>query len=572
MNRTVRISENRSFWLSVAVIVCFVFVISSGICKETFAETDPSQPISFTDVADPSAYYYKPVYWAVEKEITNGVAPNRFEPDTPCTRAQIVTFLWRNAGQPDPELEENPFHDVDDDAYYLKAVLWAVEQGITQGTAEGVFSPDQICTRAHCVTFLWRAEGEADDGNRSNFQDVPEKSYYGASVFWALKNGITNGTSVSAFSPAQTCTRGQTMTFLYRSKLDQREKDQLDESEQAAGVFAAPVANGTSGDFSLKAKDVSVSSGIESVRVSVWTKADQSDIRWFSMKSSSDKDYEQKISVESFQRYFGVYHASLYVISNSGIQIHLDDTSFEMSPSNYMYAEVHDNGEIQVKILGVASGTEDLQFAAWSEQNSWDDLFFTDAKKGEAGVWYADIDCSRLRDAGACRLEAYTGNKSTIIHSITVSVPQKYVMSGYQREIFDYTQKVYAQMGKDLRSCFNYSVNIPYDKATPLPEAGYTNSEWYALYGFKNHKGNCYARAATFYWLAKNMGYEVYYLQGAVRTANGYAIHGWCEMVLDGELYVFDPSFEAGKKGRNGFQIKYGTPGTWIYIDYQRMS
>ena len=173
----------------------------------------------FADVKEPSAFYYEPVYWAYEHEpqITNGTDATHFSPNKTCTRAQVVTFLWRANGSPEPKKKVNPFNDVKPDAYYYKAVLWAVEKGITNGTGPNAFSPDKGCTRGQVVTFQWRSNGQPEPKAANNpFTDVKPDAYYYKAVLWAVENGITNGTSPNKFSPDKTCTRGQIVTSLYR--------------------------------------------------------------------------------------------------------------------------------------------------------------------------------------------------------------------------------------------------------------------------------------------------------------------------------------------------------------------
>lgn len=181
-------------------------------------EDTPTQPtapsISFTDVAS-SAYYANAVAWAVEKSITVGTSATTFSPDAPCTRAQIVTFLWRAAGSPMTS-EDNPFTDVAPGSYYYDAVQWAVAQGITVGTSATTFNPDATCTRGQTVTFLYRYEKSPAVSGGNAFTDVPSDAYYTNAVQWAVNNGVTSGTSTTTFSPDATCTRGQIVTFLYR--------------------------------------------------------------------------------------------------------------------------------------------------------------------------------------------------------------------------------------------------------------------------------------------------------------------------------------------------------------------
>ena len=171
----------------------------------------------FDDVADAEAYYYDAVYWAVNNGITNGTGNTTFSPNANCTRAQMVTFLWRAAGCPEPVAAEAAFADVAQSAYYYKAVLWAAENGITLGTGENTFSPDAPCTRAQAVTFLWRAAGKPEPAAENlSFTDVADGAYYRNAVLWASENDITRGTSKTKFSPDTTCTRAQIVTFLYR--------------------------------------------------------------------------------------------------------------------------------------------------------------------------------------------------------------------------------------------------------------------------------------------------------------------------------------------------------------------
>ena len=181
--------------------------------KAVFAKEVKTSP--FGDVST-DAYYYKAVQWAQEKGITDGISSDLFGPKQPCTRSQIVTFLWRAAGSPEPKGTAAGMTDVVPGSYYAKAVAWAVENGITTGTAEGTFSPDATCTRAQAVTFLARAQNAKATG-KTAFSDVPADSYFADAVAWAQANGVTTGTSETTFSPDSDCTRAQIVTFLYRA-------------------------------------------------------------------------------------------------------------------------------------------------------------------------------------------------------------------------------------------------------------------------------------------------------------------------------------------------------------------
>lgn len=188
-------------------------------CGEKKTEDIPAKSkIIFKDVLDPKVSYYNPVYWAVEKGITTGTSDTTFSPGNSCTRAQFVTFLWRQQGKPEPKMTESPFTDVQDPSLsYYKAVLWALENEITTGTSPDTFSPGKPCTRAQVVTFLWRANGKPAPTAINPFTDVKEGLSYSDAVLWAYEKKITTGKSDTSFAPGDPCTRAQTVTFLYRT-------------------------------------------------------------------------------------------------------------------------------------------------------------------------------------------------------------------------------------------------------------------------------------------------------------------------------------------------------------------
>ena len=195
----------------------YTFKMPSGkvTIKASFVEEVPEQ--IFKDVPA-NAYYYEAVKWAQEKGITGGIGNGLFGPNDPCTRAQIVTFLWRAAGSPEPETRAMPFTDIPVGSYYYDAVLWAVENDITKGTSDTTFSPNMTCTRAQIVAFLWRSEKSPAAGTANPFADVKSTAYYADAVLWAVKENITKGTTNTTFSPDADCTRAQIVTFLWRCK------------------------------------------------------------------------------------------------------------------------------------------------------------------------------------------------------------------------------------------------------------------------------------------------------------------------------------------------------------------
>lgn len=198
-----------------------VIYIQSFPRQPEYPFTPKKPPKTFT-VADFSDvfledYCAKPVQWAVDNAITGGTSATTFSPGRACTRGEIVTFLWRAAGKPEPSGSVSPFTDVNPGDYFYKPVLWAVENNITTGSGSDAFLPRQSCTRAQAVTFLWRAKGQPFAENPGNFADVYQGAYYESAVGWAVENGITTGVGNGRFGPNGTCTRGQIVTFLYRA-------------------------------------------------------------------------------------------------------------------------------------------------------------------------------------------------------------------------------------------------------------------------------------------------------------------------------------------------------------------
>ncbi len=214
---TVTNSKNKEVELTKKSDTEYTFIMPSGnvTVNATFAEDDDMSNY-FVDV-NKGDYDYDAVFWAIRKGITEGTDATHFSPEWTCTRGQIVTFLWRAAGSPEPKSADNPFVDVVSSAYYAKAVQWASENGIAKGTTDTTFEPNLTCTRAQCVAFIARALGAKDATGSVSFTDVPSDAWYEGYVSWAVENDITEGIGGGLFGPDQNCTRGQIVTFLYRA-------------------------------------------------------------------------------------------------------------------------------------------------------------------------------------------------------------------------------------------------------------------------------------------------------------------------------------------------------------------
>ena len=193
----------------------YPFVMPAGKVTVKAVFMDDNTMLNFFTDVHAEDYYYDAVLWAAQKGITGGMSDTLFAPNAACTRAQIVTFLWRAAGSPEPKALSS-FADVPADAYYAKAVVWAVENGITEGTSDTTFAPGTICTRAQGAALLYRAAGSPAVSGSAAFTDVPADAYYADAAAWAEQKGITGGIGNGLFGPHNNCTRAQIVTFLYR--------------------------------------------------------------------------------------------------------------------------------------------------------------------------------------------------------------------------------------------------------------------------------------------------------------------------------------------------------------------
>ncbi len=196
----------------------YSFIMPSGGAnvRVSFIKAAGNAPaVTFADVPE-GEWFTDAVAWAVANGVTNGTDSTHFSPEDPCTRAQMVTFLWRASGMPEPGSVDMPFTDVKSGSYYEKAVLWALEKGITTGVDDTHFAPDRTVTRAETVVFLCRFAGAGAEA-RDIFEDVPASKWYAAAVTWAMDSGVTNGTGRNRFSPDDFCTRAQIVTFLHRT-------------------------------------------------------------------------------------------------------------------------------------------------------------------------------------------------------------------------------------------------------------------------------------------------------------------------------------------------------------------
>lgn len=195
----------------------YTFTMPAGKITVKAVFMDDNTMLNFFTDVHAEDYYYDAVLWAAQEGVTGGTSDTLFAPNAGCTRAQAVTFLWRAAGSPEPKTLSS-FADVPADAYYAKAVAWAVENGVAKGVSETAFAPDAACTRAQIVTFLWRAQQSPASSGENPFADVPADAYYAQAVAWAVANDVAKGVSETAFAPNDHCTRAQIVTLIYRCR------------------------------------------------------------------------------------------------------------------------------------------------------------------------------------------------------------------------------------------------------------------------------------------------------------------------------------------------------------------
>ena len=196
----------------------YTFVMPAGKITVKAVFMDDNTMLNFFTDVHAEDYYYDAVLWAAQEGVTGGTSDTLFAPNAGCTRAQAVTFLWRAAGSPEPKSADLPFTDVPADAYYAKAVAWAIENNVAKGVSETLFAPDASCTRAQIVTFLWRAQQSPASGGENPFADVSAAAYYYNAVLWAVENDVAKGVSETAFAPDDNCTRAQIVTLIYRCR------------------------------------------------------------------------------------------------------------------------------------------------------------------------------------------------------------------------------------------------------------------------------------------------------------------------------------------------------------------
>lgn len=335
-----------------------------------------------------------------------------------------------------------------------------------------------------------------------------------------------------------------------------------------SGTVVSAQKGDADGTFKIRIEGLTSASGISSVSVPVWTDANkQNDIVWYKAEKTSDGAWEITANIAKHSGHVGLYNIHVYATMGNGQLVFGGGTQYQCTvPENTMMFL----GSTTDKTRNVAiynTTAKSVRFAVWSAQGGQDDITWVAAQNDGSGMWSARLNSYNYWNNGTFYIHAYTGN--TFLNGVSGE------WNGEINRTAAYAAQILNEVGWNLRAAFNWCANLHYELGAGYPEsvpAGQLHSAYYANYGFTHRTGHCYVMAATFVSMARVLGYEAYFVEGAVpyRTG-GYGAHGWAEIVIGGTTYVFDPDFQYNT-GRNGYQITYGASGTWKYVNYARVS
>ncbi len=488
-------------WISLLLCIALTFTLFSAV----FAAENP-----FTDVKE-SDYFYDPVLWAVENQITNGISATAFGPNANCTRAQVVTFLWRAAGSPAPASSENPFTDVKESEYYYKAVLWAVENQITNGLSATSFGPNASCTRAQVVTFLWRADGAtAPQGDGNPFKDIAFNDYFYNAVLWAVEKGITNGLSADKFGPNATCTRGQIVTFLYRYMMGQEDllhilfqpEDYHMNSSMEDADFLIQVKGGTAPytfNWVIAYDDVVV----EAEPVTA-----DSPIHVFSY-TFSDYDFDE---YDAIFVYCNVEDAAGAMVNSSQARVYPYFAIAE-EPQDYQMASSMEDATFTVKVAG-NSGPYSYQWViCYDNTETWLEPVESPLPSNTLKYSFSDYDFDDYRDIGVycvitnaygVDLRSETAEVLQYSSLRIVTQPQDYQMTSSQEDA-EFTVEIAGGVGP-----YKYQWVVCYDnKETWLPIEDSNTTTSTLIYNFSDYDFDDYRDIGVYCIITDATGKEV---------------------------------------------------------------
>ncbi len=338
---------------------------------------------------------------------------------------------------------------------------------------------------------------------------------------------------------------------------------------EVSGNLSTSGVNGTNGTFKVTGSEIISEIGIKKVEFAIWRDSDQNDIKWYTA-SGSGSTYNTTAKVSNHKHHFGTYTIHMYVTLGNGVRKNVASTTFKINADNYVYGAYanSDQSKYTITILNANIGGEAvdrIKAAVWSSTGGQDDLVWYNMTNIAGKNWHVTVDQAKHKHAGAFNAHLYgnAGESEAVIRKHTFTLKEALT------EVEKLAEARLNAVGRNLRAAFNWSVRMRYQS---LDTRKIRDCAAMATYGFKNGKGNCGAMAATFYYMAKRLGYDAHYVTGYVPLAGGgMGPHAWVEITEGGRNWVYDPDFNH-ETGRNGFKIYYGYGGTWRYSAYSRVN
>lgn len=441
----------------------------------------------------------------------------------------IVTF----------SMDASIFDDINSNNWYHPYVSWVLSKGIMTGIGNNKFAPVSLLSRAQFATVLYRMSGSPDVSYSGNFPDVPDGVFYSKAVSWASQNDVqvVTGYENGNFGPVNSITREEMATMLHRyakyKNFEEVESGDLDKFPDASSVS----------EFASDAMKWAVGAGIIS-----------GDGGRLNPQGSTNR----AVCATMIQRFCEKFMPGQFpdIDMNAGC----DGVATDVVDK--------DMGTFWIRITGVWASMEisKVEAQVWCSDNRNDTKWYKADLQGDGTYGVLADPANHKYNTGTYKIEAYVSLTNGIRLHIGNTTAQVSV-SGVQARVNGLRNNIYNQVGRDLYACFMWSANMDYYAQGDDVPGGYTPSQWFSIYGMENGRGDCQVMAATFYQLAKGLGYDAHYLQGYVPLmAGGMGDHGWVEINMNGTTYVFDPDFQH-ETGRNGYQITYGASGTWRYTD-----
>lgn len=532
--------------------------------EETIEDLDvfeeyPVDASVFDDV-NQDAWYCPYVSFVLNKGIMTGKGNNNFDPETNLSRAEFAVILHRLSGLPEAEYN-GKFADVPEGKYYTDAVSWASSEeiAIINGYEDGSFRPNDFITREEMVVMFYRyAESNDFDITKSvqldSFPDAENISEYAVDgMKWAVGIGLLKGDDLGNLNPQGKTTRAVTATMLLRycNKYMNGQFENIDLSA-SCGSVSAEMVDAKKGSFKVTVTDPQSASEIKYVQAKVYSQEDKSDSVVYYLTLQEDGTYQITTTVVSHGCNFGTYTIEVGILLSNGVKIPVGSTTLEVEGELASCESV--TAEMQDANLGTFKVTATKPYSILNVPKI-EAVAYTKADKSDKHTYYMTHQSDGSYQATVNpKYHGYNFGDYTVEVNLTLSngmvvTVGKTTISVNGKEstakIYEYVYQVYDQVGRDLNKCYWWVVNnLNYQTLTIhlTPPTGYTRSENYALYGFQNKKGNCYVYAATFYYLAKGLGYDCSYIEGQVGMASGgYGPHGWVAIYSNGSTYICDP-------------------------------